>query len=90
MKLHIPAVPRNEGARLLARRITAAYRGSLPFACRAMQISVVELQRLVDGEIVPGEELVAMVAKATGNTILRHHWRRPAVAGWFDPQAIAA
>jgi hypothetical protein len=84
MKLHLPAVVPNEGARLLARRIMAAYRGSLPLACRSMQIPVTTLQRLVNAEIVPGEELVADVARATQGTIQRHHWRQDAVGGWLD------
>ena len=83
-KLHLPALPANEGARLLARRIMAAYRGSLPLACRSMQIPVTTLQRLVNAEIVPGKELVADVARATQGTIQRHHWRQDAVGGWLD------
>lgn len=90
MKLHLPAIVPNEGARLLARRITAAYRGNLPFACRAMQIPVVTLQRLVEGDIVPGEELVADVARATHNAITRAEWRSQPLGGWFDAVAIAA
>ncbi|WP_210357629.1 hypothetical protein [Sphingomonas beigongshangi] len=83
-KLHLPAAVPNEGARLLARRIASAYRGSLPFACQCMQIAVPTLQRLVDGGIVPGEELVADVARATQGGIQRHHWRQQPRGGWFD------
>lgn len=83
-KLHLPAVVPNEGARLLARRIMAAYRGSLPLASRSMQVPVTTLQRLVNAEIVPGEELVADVARATQGTIQRHHWRQEPAGGWLD------
>ncbi|USU06309.1 hypothetical protein NF699_06510 [Sphingomonadaceae bacterium OTU29LAMAA1] len=88
MKLHLPAVVPNEGARLLARRITAAYRGSLPLACRSMQVPVTTLQRLVNGEIVPGEELVADVARATQGGIQRHHWRQEPLGRWLDAVTI--
>lgn len=88
-KLHLPAVVPNEGARLLARRIMAAYRGSLPFACQCMKIGVPTLQRLVNGEIIPGEELVADVAHATQGAIQRSDWRQQPRGGWHDAAPIA-
>lgn len=83
-KLHLAAVVPNEGARLLARRIMAAYRGSLPLACRSMKLSVPTLQRMVSGEIIPGEDLVADVARATQGAIQRDHWRTKPRGGWLD------
>ena len=89
-KLHLPAIPANEGARLLARRIAAAYKGNLAFASHCMKISVRDLQMMVDGTLVPGEELVRDVARATSHAIGRADWRSRAVAGWFDAERIAA
>lgn len=90
MKLHLPAIPPNEGARLLGRRIVSAYKGNLPFAAHCMQVSTVTLQNLVDGTLVPGEELVRDVARATAHGIGRLDWRSRPVAGWFDADRIAA
>lgn len=90
MKLHLKGAPANEGARLLGRRICAAFRGSVPAAAKTMKISVTTLMKLIDGEIVPGEELVADVANATNNAITRADWRQPARGGWFDAIGIAA
>lgn len=83
-KLHLPAIPPNEGARLLARRIQSAYKGNLQFAAHCMKVSVVTLQNLVDGTLVPGEELVRDVARATAHAIGRVDWRSRPVGGWFD------
>jgi hypothetical protein len=90
MKLHLKGNPANEGARLLGRRICSAFSGSVPAAAEAMNVSVTTLMKLIDGEIVPGEELVADVANATNNAITRADWRQPARGGWFDALAIAA
>jgi hypothetical protein len=83
-KLHLPAMVPNEGARLLARRIQAAYKGNLPFASHCMKISVRDLQMMVDGTLVPGEELVRDVARATADGIGRIDWLSRPTGGWFD------
>lgn len=86
-KLHLPAKVPNEGARLLARRILAAYRGDLPFASRCMRVPVTTLQYLVDGTLVPGAELIRDVARATRDGIGRLDWRSEPAGGWLDPVA---
>lgn len=83
-KLHLPSQVPNEGARLLARRIMAAYKGNLPFASRCMRLPVVTLQCLVDGTLTPGAELIHDVARATRDGIGRLDWRSEPVGGWFD------
>ncbi|MCU6454334.1 hypothetical protein LPN01_09605 [Sphingomonas sp. A2-49] len=90
MKLHLPAIPPNEGARLLARRIASAYKGNLPFAARCMHVSAVTLQTLVDGTLIPGEELVRDIACVTAHGIGRLDWRSRPAGGWFDADRIAA
>jgi hypothetical protein len=89
-KLHLPALPANEGARLLARRIRAAYKGNLPFASHCMQVPVMTLQTLVDGTLIPGEELVRDIGRATQDGITRAHWRSRPAGGWFDADRLAA
>ena len=89
-KLHLPALPKNEGARLLARRIQSAYKGKLPFAAHCMQLSAIQLQCLVDGTLIPGEELIRDIARATRDGISRADWRSPPAGGWFDADRVAA
>jgi hypothetical protein len=84
MKLHLKGSPKNEGARLLGRRIMAGYRGIVPVAAGAMKLSIPTIMKLVDGDLIPGEELVADVAKATNNAITRADWRTAPRGGWFD------
>lgn len=84
MKLHLTGTPPNEGARLLGRRIASAYRGNLLRAGKAMRVAPGTLQRLVAGEIVPGEELAGDVGRATANGIARLDWQRQPRGGWFD------
>lgn len=83
-RLHLPATVPNEGARLLARRIMAAYKGNLPFAAKCMQVQVTTLQYLVDGTLVPGAELIRDIARATKDGIGRIDWRSAPAGGWFD------
>lgn len=89
-QLHLPAKVPNEGARLLARRIMAAYRGNLPFAAQCMQLPVTTLQYLVDGTLAPGAELIRDVARATRDGIGRLDWRSEPHGGWFDADRAAA
>lgn len=83
-RLHLPAKVPSEGARLLARRIMAAYRGDLPFASQCMQLPITTLQFLVDGSLAPGAELIRDVARATKDGIGRLDWRSAPAGGWFD------
>lgn len=84
MKLHLMGKPANEGARLLGRRIMSAYGGIVPVAAVRLKVSVTTILKLIDGEIVPGEELVADIGTATNNAITRADWRHPPRGGWFD------
>lgn len=90
LQLHLPVKVPNEGARLLARRIMAAYRGNLPFAARCMKVPPLTLQCLVDGSLVPGAELIRDVARATKDGIGRLDWRSEPAGGWFDADRAAA
>ena len=88
-RLHLPAVVPNEGARLLARRIMAAYKGNLPFAAQCMRMQPTTLQYLVDGTLAPGAELIRDVARATKDGIGRVDWRSAPAGGWFDADRAA-
>lgn len=83
-KMHLPVRVPNEGARLLAQRIMKDCRGCLFVASTAMRMPTATLQRLVDGEVVPGEVLVGDVARVTKQAISRRDWRRAPRGGWFE------
>ncbi|MDE0878548.1 MAG: hypothetical protein OSB00_07765 [Sphingomonas bacterium] len=88
MKLHLGATPKNEGARRLGRTIMSAYRGNVFAAAKSMRVAPGTLMRLVDGAIIPGEELAGDIGRATGGPgkgIERLDWQREARGGWFDP-----
>lgn len=88
-KLHLPARPANEGARLLARWIMREHGGCLRRTVRAHPgLSAVLIDRLVAGEVAPGQIVAQLVGEAAG--IGHRAWRRPAAGGWFDPEMLRA
>jgi hypothetical protein len=84
-KMHLVAKPPNEGARRLAWWIGT--HGATAFAhfARSIGSHVGYVDRILAGEIVPGEDLARRIGLTTGHFVARRDWRRPACAGWFDP-----
>lgn len=93
-KLHLPAVPANEGARLIARHLLReagkARAGSVDLKPIAAKLGTDAgmLQRIVDGEIEPGLTLGTVLHRAAG--VRARDFKRPAVGGWFDAELRAA
>lgn len=81
-KLHLKARAPNEGARRLARWVMRVHRGDLSAAGKAIRVSVDKLERIVAGEILPGE--VLCIPLGIHCDIGGRLWRRPAAGGWFD------
>lgn len=82
-KIHLSAVPGNEGARRLVWLLLdhdAKARAQL----RRRQCSDMMIDRLVAGEIVPGRLLGVMIHLVSEGAIEARHWNSPPTAGWFE------
>lgn len=83
-KMHLGARVPNEGARRMAWHILTACRGDMrQFAWDAM-MDLSPIQRLIDGDVVPGEDLCARIGIATGDQVRRLDWQSKPGGGWFD------
>ena len=83
-KMHLTARVPNEGARQLARWIGQRHReaaGSGFARLAARGIGRVLVDRLLAGEVLPGAEMLMLLASATERGVDHRAWRRPA-AGW--------
>lgn len=86
-KMHLGVRPPNEGARRLAWWVWQSCRGNLIVAAKQCGTKLDTLQRLIAGELIPGEELVRPITIGTGDAVGRADWRRDATGGWFDEPA---
>lgn len=84
MKMHLVATVPNEGARLLAQWIMRECAGDLHAAARQLFVGVVQLSRLLDGTMLPGEIVLGDLIWRSDRAMRPRDWRRPAQAGWFD------
>ena len=84
-KMHLPARVPNEGARRLARWIARQTHGRIDLAATALRIDVVVLERLIAGEIIPGDALAGPLWQRTG--IDKFLFQRDARFGWFHMPA---
>lgn len=87
-KMHLAARVPNEGARRLAWWIgerTTPRRNAFEALARAIGCHVSFVDRVLDGDIVPGEDLARRIGLTTGHFIDRRDWRHPPEGGWFDP-----
>jgi hypothetical protein len=82
--MHLGARVPNEGARRLAWWIGRQAGFSMTGASIVLRVPLGTLQRLVAGELIPGEELCRPLGIATGEEVQRMDWRRPPQGGWFD------
>lgn len=87
-RLHLRARVPSEGARLLARWIGSECGGCLDVAAARLDVAAGILQRLVDGDLLPGDELRGPIFFRAG--IGRGAFARPARGGWFDRLQEAA
>ncbi|WP_375243454.1 hypothetical protein [Sphingomonas parapaucimobilis] len=88
-KLHLMAVPSSEGARRVAQWVMILP-GGVAQAAEALEISEEWVQRIVDGDLVPGLRIGARLSTLMGVTAAM--FQRAARTGWFDrvPEALAA
>ena len=88
-RLHLVARAPNEGSRQLARWIIRECGGCIAVAAQRIGIEAGILQRLVDGDLLPGDALRGPLFFRAG--IGRGQFARPASGGWFDqPGSVAA
>lgn len=84
-KMHLPARVPNEGAGQLARWIARRTEGRIDLAATALRIDEVILQRLILGEIIPGDILGRSLWERAGiNKYLFQHGARTT---WFKMPA---
>ena len=80
-KMHLGAKAPNEGARLLARWIARETRGSTRMAARMLGTDESVVQRLIDGDLIPGDQLGEPLFRIV--RVDRLMFQRPAQAAWF-------
>ena len=83
-KMHLIARVPNEGARKLAWWIGRECAGSVAVAALKLRESAAMLDRLLSGEITPGEPLARNIGERTGRRITRLDWQRRAQGKWSD------
>lgn len=88
-KLHLTAKPASEGARRVAQWVMTLP-GGVGQAAEALEISEEWVQRIVDGDLVPGLRIGGRLSTLMGVTAAM--FQRKACTGWFDrvPEALAA
>lgn len=97
LKLHLPARVPSDGARQLARYVMRAHGGDLAAAARAITarsftralgaepVEAVTLQRMIDGEIVPGLRVGTAMHLLFG--VAARAFQRPAAGWWLAADA---
>lgn len=83
-KLYLPARVPNEGARQLAQWLLKVGVEAASVSLRRSGVSLASLDRLLLGEVVPGERIAVAVALVTGGKISRRLWRQKPIGWWFD------
>lgn len=88
-KLHLTATPPSEGARRVAQWVMALP-GGIAQAAEALEISEDWVQRIVEGDLIPGLRIGGRLSNLMG--VSAGMFQRFARAGWFDrvPEALAA
>ena len=90
MKMHLPARAPNEGARLLARWVMGLS-GGIAEAAQVMGTGADRVQRMVEGNMVPGLDVGTRLSRRIG--VKARDFHAAPAGGWFDaaePLAQAA
>lgn len=84
MKISLPAAVPNEGARRLAYYLTTDAPQTLARFARKIESTEMAVERLIRGDIRPGEELARAIYLATGGAVWSRFWSCPPEGRWFD------
>lgn len=86
-RMHLPAKVPNEGARRLAWWLGP--RGSAGFdeLASALEVHAGVIDRLLSGEVEPGQDLSFAIALVTARAVWVRDWRQAPEGGWFDRPA---
>lgn len=84
MKIPLPAVVPNEGARRLAFHLTTDAPQTMARFARKIGSTEVMVERLIRGDIRPGEEMARAIYLATDKAVWSRFWSCPPEGRWFD------
>ncbi|WP_428968062.1 hypothetical protein ACQR50_09160 [Sphingomonas sp. Xoc002] len=87
MKLNLPARVPNEGARRLAYYLNDKP-GAFARFVRKAEVSETMAQRLINGEVIPDNDLAKAIYLATDCAVWSRHWVFRPEGGWFDRPTI--
>ncbi|MBD8677946.1 hypothetical protein [Sphingomonas sp. CFBP 13720] len=85
MRLYLGAVVPNEGARRFAAWLNAVSSAHAAKALGAIGVDAMHVDRMITGELVPGQRQRFDIARATGHAVLVRDWSQPAFGRWGDP-----
>lgn len=90
MKLTLAAVVPNEGARRLAYHLTTDKPQALARFARKIESSETMLERLIRGDIRPGQEMAKAIYLASNGAVWSRDWGQRPEGGWFDRPIVRA
>ena len=84
-KLFLPARVPNEGARRLAAWLQRVGSAQATRALGAIGFDAAKVERLICGELIPGQDDRFALTQATGDAVLVRDWSTKTLARWGDP-----
>lgn len=84
-KLFLPARVPNEGARRLAAWLQRVGSVRATRALGTIGVDAGKVDRLICGELIPGQDERFALTQVTGDAVLVRDWSTPALGRWGDP-----
>lgn len=84
-KLFLPARVPNEGARRLAAWLLCVGSARATCALGTIGFDAGKVDRLICGELIPGQDERFALTQVTGNAVLVRDWSTQALGRWGDP-----